>query len=133
MLDKIKDGFNVFHYGQQVANPAIWKAGGNAIAVVAPLITYSVKLAGDFGYGIQMSNEEAAAIAGGIVAIVSFLLNNITSRKAGLLPAKQPSFPKLHSAEDVQGVGATDAATLQPVSEAGVEKPLTEQEARGKY
>lgn len=135
MLDKIKDAYNVFRYGQQVANPALWKAGGNAVAVVTPLITYLVKLAGDFGYGIQMSGEEATAIAAGIVAVTTFLLNNITSRKAGLLPAKQSDFPEIHSEEAVPSAGEATTAPLQPNVEAPpvATKPLTEQEARAKY
>jgi len=135
MLDKIKDGFNVFRYGQQVTNPALWKAGGNAVSVLVPLIMGLVKLAGDFGYGVQLSLEQATAIATGIVAVWMFITNNITSRKAGLLPAKQSDFPELHSEEAVPMGGSSEPTKLQPVTEAPsvAAKPLTEQEARAKY
>jgi len=87
-MEKLMDLLSLFRKGNEVANPEAWKDGGNAATVLVPAIMMAVKVAGDYGIGITLDTTTAAAIAAGIVALVHFVLNNITSKRGGLLPAK---------------------------------------------
>lgn len=87
-MEKLVDLFNLFRKGDAVANKEAWKDGGNAVMLLVPLLMALVKIAGDFGYGITLTTEEATAIAGGVVGAVQFVVHNISSTQAGILPAK---------------------------------------------
>ena len=91
-MGKLVSIWNLFRKGEAVANPEVWKDGGNAANLLVPLLVAIVKLLGDFGYGIQLSTETAVAIAGGLVAAVQFVVLNVSSKKAGILPAKDDAF-----------------------------------------
>ena len=91
-MGKLIDIWNLFRKGESVSNPEAWKDGGNAANLLVPLLVGLVKLAGDFGYGIQLSTETAVAIAGGIVAAVQFVVLNVSSKKAGILPPKDDPY-----------------------------------------
>lgn len=82
------DILNLFRKGDAVANPEVWKDASNATTLLVPLLMAIVKVAGDFGYGLQLTTEEATSIAAGAVACVQFVIHNISSNKAGILPAK---------------------------------------------
>lgn len=85
-MGKLIDFYNLFAKGQSVANPEAWKDGGNASMLLIPMFMAMIKLAGDFGYGFTLSTTDASAIAGGIVAGVQFVIHNISSAKAGIVP-----------------------------------------------
>jgi hypothetical protein len=92
-MGKLLNLLNLFRKGDAVANPEAWKDGGNAVMLLVPLFMAIVKIAGDFGYGLQLTTEEATSIAGGVVAAVQFVVHNISSDKAGILPAKSSPDP----------------------------------------
>lgn len=87
-MNTLLDLLNLFRKGDSVANPEAWKDTGNAVMLLVPFITAAVKLAGDFGYGLTLTVDQATAIAGGVVAVVQFVVHNVSSDKAGILPAK---------------------------------------------
>lgn len=87
-MEKLVDLFNLFRKGDAVSNKEAWKDGGNAVMLLVPLFMAVVKIAGDFGYGFTLTVEEATAIAGGVVAAVQFVVHNVSSDQAGLLPPK---------------------------------------------
>jgi len=86
---KLMNLINLFRKGDAVSNPEVWKDFGNAQMLVVPLLMAIVKVAGDFGYGLKLSTEDATAIAGGIVGSVQFVVHNVSSERAGILPAKR--------------------------------------------
>lgn len=92
-MGKLLDIYQLFTKGQSVANPEAWKDGGNAVTLLVPLLMGLVKLAGDFGYGLTLSAADAGSIAAGIVAGVQFVVHNVSSPKAGILPTiNRPDF-----------------------------------------
>ena len=92
-MGKLIDFYNLFAKGQSVANPEAWKDGGNAVALLVPFLMAIIKIAGDFGYGFTLSITDATAIAGGVVAGVQFVVNNVSSTKAGIVSAiPKPDF-----------------------------------------
>ena len=91
-MGKLISIWNLFRKGEAVSSPEAWKDGGNAANLLVPLFVAIVKLAGDFGYGFELSTESAVAIAGGIVAAVQFVVLNVSSKKAGILPPKDDPY-----------------------------------------
>lgn len=90
MFAKITDTIDLFRVGSEIANKGAWKQGGQASALLAALLVGVVKVLGDFNViDIKLDTETATSIAGGIASVVLFVLNNITSKSCGLLPAKQ--------------------------------------------
>lgn len=89
-MDKFFDLVNLFRKGDAVSNPEAWKDAANAASLLVPLLTAIVKVLGDFGYGLKLTPEQAVSIAGGVVAVVQFVISNISSAKSGILPAKLP-------------------------------------------
>lgn len=87
MWSKFKLILDLFRKGNEVANKGLYKDGANATFILASFLTAAVKLTEAFGYLVEVDSETVTAIAGGIAAIVLFVINNITSRKAGILPA----------------------------------------------
>lgn len=109
MFGKIGDIIDLFRKGSAVANKEAWADSGNAAALITPAIMAAVKLAGDYGIGIQLSTQDAATIASGIVAVVLFVTHNITNKHAGILSAKPVS-------EVVQEAPARTEEQVQSVS-----------------
>jgi hypothetical protein len=89
MFTKLTDVIDLFRKGSEVANKEKWKDAGNIVPLLTAAIMAAVKLAGDYGYGIQLSVEEATGVATGVASVFLFVVHNITSKSAGILPAKQ--------------------------------------------
>lgn len=86
MLNKVSALWGLFRKGQEVANPAAWKAGQVTGTIVAGLIIAAVNAAKAFDYEIPIDTEQANAIGVGIVAVVNVVLTLITSKRVGILP-----------------------------------------------
>lgn len=83
-MNAIMNFIQLFKYGHEVANPALWKDRQMAATVVAGLIIGLVKMAGSFGYTLPFDDESAVQLAGGIVVVVNLVLTLITSKRAGV-------------------------------------------------
>lgn len=87
-MEKLSALFGLLRKGGEVANAEKWKQhqidanmlGGALLAIFAT--------AKAFGYELPVSDEVAYTIAGGIIAAVNVVLTAVTSKRAGLLPAK---------------------------------------------
>lgn len=89
-MNKLFALFGLFRKGSAVANPELWKNGGAALqAVLVPFLAAlaSVVCTIANAYCFTLSPEAAAAIAGGVVAVVGVVTTYITSDKVGI-PAK---------------------------------------------
>lgn len=119
-MNKLFDLLALFRKGNELANKEAWKDGGNAATLLAPLLVLVVKLLGDFNVvSFQLSEQDAALIALGIVTVVQFVIHNITSKHAGILPAKQPdSASNSVSADGVQPTNAKDVFIVSKAADA---------------
>lgn len=122
MFTKLMDLLSLFRKGNELANSDVWKDRGNVVTLLTPFLVTLVKLAGDFNLvTVQLSIEDATAIALGIVSVVQFILHNTTSKRAGLLPAKQPAETvqtvEPNSVESVREVSANDKAPVENSAE----------------
>lgn len=104
-MQKLFDILSLFRKGAEVANPEAWKDAGNAGTLVAAAVMALVKVLGDFGIGVQITLEQAASIGGGAASMWLFIVHNITSKRAGILPAKP----------DLQGVDGATGTRVQRV------------------
>jgi hypothetical protein len=116
MLGKLMDLLSLFRKGSEVANPEIWHKGSDAVSVIVPFVMAAVKVAGDYGYGIQLTADQAMQIALGVIAAIQFVVRNFTSKHAGILPAEPtpkvvPSDEPAKAAEPLQGEHEANAQT----------------------
>lgn len=127
MFEKLGAFWNLFRRGQEVSDPALWKAKQVTGNMMGAVILALVAVAKGFGYELPMDNETALLIGGGFVAIGNVVLTIITSKRAGL-PLKEPQpfsesnnpFPPLmQDAQNVQpAVRPVDAALIAEALEA---------------
>lgn len=124
MFDKITAAVDVFRKGSEVANVEKWKNGGITAATVGAAIL-ALNKAGQtfFGISIDLTADQATNLAVGLVTLVGIVLPAITSKRAGLLPAKreEPAPIEDHSfSPGVPTVAApTQSAPVQPVDSPG--------------
>lgn len=96
MLEKVSACWNLFRKGEEVANPEAWKNAHNfgLILGAAILALINVLKAFDVKFPVSMDVNQANVIGFGLATLFSFVLNNITSARAGILPAKnKPAQP----------------------------------------
>lgn len=120
MFEKLGSFINLFRKGSEVANVEKWKTGGISIAALAAALLALVSFGNSFGLHLQVTADQINGIATGIIAIVGVVLPLITSKRAGLLPAKESDLAPVedHSfSSAVQPVAETNApAVVQPQS-----------------
>jgi len=104
MFSKVTSIFNLFRKGQEVANVEAWKSGQVTANILAGVMLAGVQVAKAFDYEIPLTEEVANNIAIGILASVNFVITIITSKRAGVLPAKPTEaepFPELAKADTI--------------------------------
>lgn len=120
MFEKLGSFINLFRKGSEVANVEAWKTGGISVGALAAAFGALVAFGGTFGINVPITPDQINGIATGIIAIVGVVLPLITSKRAGLLPAKEPELAPVedHSfSSAVQPVAETNApAVVQPQS-----------------
>jgi hypothetical protein len=90
-MDKLRALLALFRQGNEVANPGAWK---NA-TIVANLLLAVAAVAAAFGFKVELTGDNASAIAAGgiaLVGVVNGVLHAVTSKRAGL-PAADPPPP----------------------------------------
>lgn len=108
MFNKITSIFNLFRKGQEVSNVEAWKTGQISANILAGVFLAGVQVAKAFDYEIPMDEATANSLAIGVIAAVNFVFTIITSKKAGILPAKPTNspFPPLAYEEQIREVPA---------------------------
>lgn len=118
MFEKLKALFAVFRVGAQVADPKAWKNGSITATVLAGFLMALVYLGAAFGITIPITPDAAAAIAGGVIAVVNVVVTLISSKHVGipgLQPAGESSPADVSSPAEVAG-GPAEAPRSPPVS-----------------
>ena len=115
-MNKMMVFIDLFRKGKSLLNVGAWKAGQITANMIGAAILAAVAVLRSFGYDLPISTEDAMLIGGGIIAAVNVILTSITSKAAGILPAKQPeqdlfSIPEPTAGKNVQG---EDKASSQP-------------------
>lgn len=86
-IDTIKDFFELFKEGKEVANPATWKNRTIATNVMLALIGTALAISKAFGYSMNLDNDTTQNLAAGVVAAVATVnavMHTITSARVGV-------------------------------------------------
>ena len=86
-MKKLLAIFGLFRKGSEVASPAKWKNGQITVNAIVGFLAAAVALAKSYGVEIDITHDQIAAIAGGVLALFNVVFTLITSKKVGL-PAK---------------------------------------------
>lgn len=108
-MEKIMCIFDLFRKGEQVANPEAWKDSANMGLLLGALIMGVLSaLKVFFKIDIPMDLDTANSIGAGFGCLLAFVVNNISSKRAGILPAKEaehpiavPDIPVPHRADEL--------------------------------
>lgn len=112
MWQKISVLWNLFRKGEEVAKPGGWHDAHNiAVFLLALLAVLKVVLGIELPF--DLPEEDAEKIGLGLVVALGWLVNNVASKRGGVLPARQSAAPAVPGIEP----GEADAA-LPPVAEA---------------
>lgn len=118
MFGKLTAFIDLFRKGSEVTNVEKWKSGGITVAALSAAFIALLQTLAAFGYNLPITPEQINDISTGVIAVVGVLLPAITSKRAGILPAKEVKLAPIedHSfAEGVSSVGdTTESAIVQP-------------------
>lgn len=81
---------NVLRKGEQVTNPAAWKNRQISANALAVFVAALAGLARALDIPWEVTDADALAIGGGVLALVNVVLTAATSRRVGL-PASGPA------------------------------------------
>lgn len=92
-MQKLLALLKLFRRGNEVANAAAWKNGQITANVLAGLVLAAAGAAQAFGLGIEVSDADALAMGGGVLAVANVVLTVVTSRKVGLPAGSESDRP----------------------------------------
>lgn len=93
MFEKIGAVINLFRKGSEVSNVEAWKTGGISIGVLAAFFGALLSFGDAFGLHLAVTPEQINGIATGVIALVGVVLPLVTSKRAGILPARAEPAP----------------------------------------
>lgn len=76
--------WRVFKAGEQVADPSVWKAHQVTVNQVAAVLAAAIALMKGLGHDPHLDDPTVVYLAGGIYAVVNWLLTVATTRKIGI-------------------------------------------------
>lgn len=94
-MNKVLAVIDLFRKGESVSNVSAWKTGQISANALALVLLAAVAAGRAFGLNLGLSDSDAVALAGGILALVNFIATNVSSAHAGILPAKPTDFPRV--------------------------------------
>lgn len=92
-MNKVMALLALFRQGSEVGNPGAWKNP----TIVANVLLAIVGAAVAFGFKVELTAENANAIAGGVLAavgLVNGVVHAVTSKRAGLPAADKAAAPE---------------------------------------
>lgn len=117
MLEKINAVINLFRKGSEISNVELWKNGSISVAALAAALGALAQFGDAFGIHLAITSEQLNGLAIGVISLVGVVLPVITSKRAGLLPAKAGQPAPIEDHSFINGVPATSkpmaTATLQ--------------------
>jgi hypothetical protein len=91
MLAKLKSLFALLRHGEEVADAGKWKKRQITVAMLVSLFGASVAALRAFGIDLETNEVQLEAVALGVLSIYGFvemIWTAVTSKRAGVLPAK---------------------------------------------
>ena len=119
-LELLKDAWRVFQVGQQVADPAKWKAHQVQANQLVMLLAAIAALAKVAGVDLHLDDQTIGLLAGGLLGAVNWAVTLATSAKVGLGPMGGTVRADPVDAVPVAGPAGDRAAGGQPHAAASV-------------
>ncbi len=117
MFEKLSALINLFRKGSEVSHVEAWKSGGISVAALAAALGALVQFGAAFGLPIAITAEQLNGLSIGVVTLAGIVLPLITSKRAGLLPAKADSHAPIEDHSCIDGVPAIST----PVATTGLQ------------
>lgn len=119
MFDKLNAAIDLFRKGKEVSNVEAWKTGGiSAAALGGAFLSFQSDICTLTSYCAHLTQAQYNGLAGGIIVVVGIVLPLITSKRAGILPAKAEQPAPIEDHSNIDGVPAVAEAaapaTVQP-------------------
>lgn len=89
MFEKLGAIWNLFRKGEEIANAEAWKKGTISVSALTAFLLAAVKLTKGTAYELPLDEASVEAFSVAVLTIASTLMHIITSKKAGILPAKE--------------------------------------------
>lgn len=103
MFSKLGAFWDLFRKGQEISNADAWKKGTISISALSAFLYAVVKLTKGTQYEVPLDESSVEVFAGAVLTIASTIMHIITSKKAGILPAKSSdgSYPEIEQVREV--------------------------------
>ena len=103
MFSKLSVFFDLFRKGQEISNAEAWKKGTISVSAISAFLYAIVKLTKGTQYEVPLDEASVEAFAGAVLTLAATVMHIVTSKKAGVLPAKATSepLPEIESLREV--------------------------------
>lgn len=94
-MNKISAIWNLFRKGQEVAQPGAWKDAQNFAFIIGGVLLALMNVLSSYGIDLPfaLDLDTANTLGLGLATAIGFIVNNVTSAKTGILPAKPEQEP----------------------------------------
>lgn len=83
-MNKLLAIWQLFKKGHVVADPTAWKQKQITVTVLGGVIIAAIQVGNAFGLELPIDEETATAIAGGVIALINWVLTVTTTDKIGI-------------------------------------------------
>lgn len=103
MFSKLTAFFDLFRKGQEISNAEAWKKGTISVSTLSAFLYAIVKLTKGTQYEVPLDESSVEAFSGAVLTLAATVMHIVTSKKAGVLPAKQDvePLPELAKADTI--------------------------------
>ena len=103
MFSKLSAFFDLFRKGQEISNAQAWKKGTISVSALSAFLYAIVKLTKGTQYEVPLDEASVEAFSGAVLTLAATVMHIVTSKKAGVLPAKPASgsLPELAKADTI--------------------------------
>ena len=93
MFSKLSAFFDLFRKGQEISNAEAWKKGTISVSALSAFLYAIVKLTKGTQYEVPLDEASVEAFASAVLTLAATVMHIVTSKKAGVLPAKPTGEP----------------------------------------
>jgi hypothetical protein len=103
MFSKLSAFWDLFRKGQEISNAEAWKKGTISVSALSAFLYAIVKLTKGTQYEVPLDESSVEAFSGAVLTLAATVMHIVTSKKAGILPAKPTgeALPELAEASTI--------------------------------
>lgn len=114
MFAKLSAFFDLFRKGQEISNAEAWKKGTISVSALSAFLYAIVKLTKGTQYEVPLDESSVEAFSGAVLTLAATVMHIVTSKKAGVLPAKSTAeaLPELAKADTINVPAPIEERTI---------------------